>query len=686
MKQAGKPREDGFVLVVALLIVGIVAVMVAGSLVLSITNQRINRNDALTSQVLNVAQGGNAYWKAELVSLYQFMANNFELYEDEINQYEANGGVISCGNYFAIGLDLDRDGTIDIANDPDKPNALPTVAIPIGSSKGNATVKFSVAGSAIRLEGVGELADAKSTVIEEFNISNVDIWNNAVFAESSAAQATIQGSAEIRGAIHLLGTGAAETDVVLDLSGSFGMGNTYRNLKPSLGATSAEMRLSNDDPQDLCATLRVRTGKVQLDGSAQIGYDEDKNPDPWIDNLRGVYTNHGFTMENGGQPEEDVNIFSENGMDAAYDAGDSFDFPRLDEAVPGAGGTTWAEQIMENSLVIDMRGILDLNSQDDRILLPIGQQKKLDNGITYKLSGDCGTTHPMFGVDHKTTIPLIPNTSFDPFIQPGLTLASIFYPQITRALLPVMSIVATHKSGHKDGDTVVAKTASTGSFGLEYGVTEDFDCTKVAVGASNDGSDKVLGEVRWDKDTNTLYVNGAVTLLGGDLEVTGGTGNREIVYKGNGVIFAEEAEIGTTGDFAGGDVILEIDFLPGTGKVPTLNSQGQVANDADLYPSGSSLADNLYPNTSLLGIVARNSFRSQGSQNRFTLAIYAEESVEITKQTLVAGAIVTQEFDAGSQVPTVLYVPNLSERLPDLMPGAGGNGFAVSNVAWSRSY
>ena len=682
MQQVSK-RKNGFVLVVALLIVGIVAIMVAGSLVLSTTNQRINRNDALTSQVLNVAQGGNAYWKAELVSLYQHMSENFELYESAINAYEASGGVISCGNYFAIGLDLDRDGTIDIAN----PGTLPDVTIPIGNESGTTTVNFSVDGSAIRLEAKGEYYDAKATVVEEFNISNVDIWNNAVFAESSAGQATIQGSAEIRGAVHLLGSGLSSTDIALDLSGSFGLGNTYENLKPSLGVDADEMRLSNDSPEDLCATLRVRAGVVQLGSSGTtIGYDEDTNPDPYVDNLRGVYTNDGFVRKNGGDIEEDVDIFSENGMDAAYDAGDNFEFPFLDDPVSGTGDT-WAEQIMENSLVLDMRGITDINSQDDRIQLPIGQQKQLGDGVIYKLSGDCGTTNPMFGVDHTLSNPvLVPNTSFAPFIQPSLTLASLFYPKLTRTLLPALSIIATHKSGHKDGDTGVAVSASTGAFSLEYGKTEDFNCTKTAVGAGANGADKILGEVRWDKDTNTLYINGAVTLLGGDLEVTGGTGNREIVYKGNGVIFAEEAEIGTSGVYAGGDVVLEIDFLPGAGKVPTLNSQGQVASDAALYPSGSSLSDNLYPNTSLLGVVARNTFRSQGSQNRFTLAIYAEESVEITQQTLVAGAIVTQEFDAGSQVPTVLYVPNLSERLPDLMPGAGGNGYAVSNVAWSRSY
>jgi type II secretory pathway pseudopilin PulG len=298
--------QKGFAIVATLLVVAVIGVMVAGSIWLSSLNRQISRNDAVTTQVVNVAQAGNAYWKAELVSLYRYMMENFDKYETKITEFaNTNPNSINCGNYFAVGVDLNRDvnkgeGAFEYTNG----STLPTVSIPVSSHTGTASTKFQVSGSLVKLTTQGKLGSSKATVVDEFNISAADIWNNAVFSDDGSSNGTISGSAEIRGSVHILGDDASAT--VLNLSGSSGVGNTYRDLKSSLGVNN--LRLSNPDPTDLCATLRVRKGNVLMGGSADLGYVESKNPEPFIDNLRGIYMNGTIS----GATES--NVFSQNGM------------------------------------------------------------------------------------------------------------------------------------------------------------------------------------------------------------------------------------------------------------------------------------------------------------------------------------------------------------------------------------
>lgn len=565
-------RSQGFALVLSLLIVAIVGSLVLGSLMLSVVDRRISSNDAATAQAMYAAQAGAAFWKSELVSFYEHLRDpdNFQLYIDAINESD-----VLCGNYLAIGYSSERNGEIDVnVGDWFRP-----ITIPIGSSSsGSARVRFDVDGSAVVLESVGEVNGSRSTVIEEFTISSIGIWNNAVFAQSGAANARIQGRAEIRGGIHLLGEGLSSSSMALDVTGNFGLGNTYRNISPSLGVSG--LRLSQPDPADLCATLRVRNGYIQMDGSANIGYPANTSPTDFIHNMRGIYTNHGIR---GGT--EGTNVFSENGMTARYDAGDYIQFPNLDD---------WRDNLIKNSLVLSA----DPN-KDDRTLLEKISSPNDASEPGYYLSSGCNNS--VFGA-------------------PG---------------------------------------SSEFKVDQKQNASANFSCRKYHVKSVSPLDYDMVVDVSWTRISNHVSelsikgTGGVITFLGADLKLTGGNGsNDRIEYKGNGILFAEHA--GGTG----GNIKMEVDLLPASGET--------------------------YPNTALTHLVARNRIISQGAQKRFTVAMYAEKAVKITQQTLVAGGIVTKEFDAGSQVPTVLYVPNLAERLSRLMPGTDNMPYAVSNVAWRR--
>ncbi len=666
-------QTQGFALVMTLLIVAIVSTLVTGSLLLAITNRQISSNDARSTQALNVAQAGTAYWKAELVSLYRHMIDpeNFDDYQDEVSAYVASGGNISCGNYLAIGADLNRDGMIATAGGDVLPNTeLPPITVPLAEASGEAKAKFKIDGSAVVLESQGNFAGARATVVEAFSLRQLDMWNNAVSAGVSAPSTSISGRATIRGSVHVLGVGLASTATALNISGNLSLGNTYEGLSSSIDQNA--LRLTTPRPTDLCAELRVKNGKVLMDGNSRLGYSESTNVlnekgEEYIDNVRGIYTDNGNGIVGG---TEGGNVHSENGMTAGYDAGDSLGFPELNGLIPdpdnetsGATITRW-QHIFDNALVLstpnsDPNFLSQTLSRDDRISLP-----RLDN------------------TGSLTNIP----TGY--VQQPGATYLSATC--VTTALFGVKS----------DG------TLAT-NFELVYDSTASpsFHCIKYRMkGSTPDPStDEVVTEVIWSGklglpshatsgdvvtfNPNQLYaggMGGGVVFWGGDLTIKGGGGaDPRITYRGDGVLFAEDSNhdgIGTDG----GNINLQINFLPSSTPTDCASLACAYRPKTDTGRLEKTTKANTYPATALVGLVARKSVSSGGSQQRFTAAIYAEKSVAVAQQTVVAGAIVTKSFDAGSNVPTVLYVPNLAQYLSELMPGAGGSSFAVSNVAWNR--
>lgn len=638
--------RQGFALATTMLITAAVGIMIAGSLLLATNTLRISSNDAASAQALAAAQAGSAFWRAELVSLYHHMIENFDDYEDEIDNYLANGGKLSCGNYLAIGVDTDRDGSPDVA----RGSALPARDVPIRIVDGNVlttalvTVTFTTRGSAIVLDARANANGARARVVDEFNINTIDLWNNAVFADTGAANATIEGRAEIRGSVHILGQGLTDADMALDLTGSFGLGNTYRGINSSLASNLPDLRLTTPDPEDLCATLRVKRGYVNMDGSAHIGYAESANAEPYYDQLKGIYANNNIR---GGTL--DSNVFSDNGMNAAYDAGNSYDFPMLDDIRPDTG-TSWRDELRANSLTLATGIHPNFATVDDRQVLPT-------------VAGDGTVTPPLGGGSYTLG-------NGDPYLSPGCTSGPLWdtYADGTDAS-------TTYK---KNGEGAIA----TG-FSLHMNNHPDFECVKYRIsGMSPDPwSDEVITYIKWNESLDEFVIGGTgggIRFTGSDLLLTGpNSSSARIVYRGEGILFAESLD--PTGTPSNGNINLEVDFLPAAGDAVCHDTRGMpaVAN----CPAGRA---NTYPASALLGVVSDAQVYSDGAQKRFTAAIYAEDTVKVAKQTLVAGGIVTRSFDAGSNVPTVLYVPNLAQRLSRLMPGAGGRGYAISNVSFSR--
>ncbi|HCX88908.1 MAG TPA: hypothetical protein DHT43_00010, partial [Deltaproteobacteria bacterium] len=125
-------------------------------------------------------------------------------------------------------------------------------------------------------------------------------------------------NADIRGSVHILGTGLTSTDFAVSMSGGALIGNNYNGMDdalkaliPSIGAT-----------EDLEAKLRVKQGKVGLSGAAKVGEPEATSTNK--DTVNGVYVTDGYGGTAGAS-----NVPSDNGTNNAYDLGDKVTFPSL---------------------------------------------------------------------------------------------------------------------------------------------------------------------------------------------------------------------------------------------------------------------------------------------------------------------------------------------------------------------
>lgn len=250
---------------------------------------------------------------------------------------------------------------------------------------------------------------------------DVSIWNNAIFGGTGAAGQSINGNVDIRGSMHLLGEGEAYSDLngngvrddaevftdtngnkvwdpgepfadanndgvwnsaepyndtngnnvydppltVTDMSSTFGgnafVGNNYSGMPAALRALVPTPPKPMGIEQ-LGAEVRVKHGKVSINGSASIGTSSTVDGGASKGKVDGVYVNDGFTGNSGASA-----VHSDNGTSNAYDLGNlGIKFPLLNgigaETYVDSGGNSWDTQ----KLFLDSRALtIPVNSITD---------------------------------------------------------------------------------------------------------------------------------------------------------------------------------------------------------------------------------------------------------------------------------------------------------------------------------
>ena len=150
-------------------------------------------------------------------------------------------------------------------------------------------------------------------------------------------------------------------------------------------------------------------------------------------------------------------------------------------------------------------------------------------------------------------------------------------------------------------------------------------------------------KIKMDGNGN-LTISGIVYIEGGDLEMKDAPGKNTIIYSGSGIIVVE------------GDAVL---------------SDGEVRIETNILTAGT------FPTSDVLGVITSGKLIFDEAAIDIMGAFYAETKIELKKQTDLAGTIVSNYIDMGSNVPSVYQVPSLIDNLPEGMIDLPNKWFPV---------
>ncbi|MFT5387314.1 MAG: hypothetical protein ACI9E5_000441 [Candidatus Omnitrophota bacterium] len=331
-------NNHGNVLILSYLLVAVLVGLGSAFAILATSELRTADRQLLTAKAFAIAEAGIER------SLYD-MKEDYE--NDLIAPIWADGDI----NGFSIEPGPNVDGYYDVIYEYNL--ATPAVSIPVSFNEGNYMV------SILNMEGieeawvqsVGTVGDVTQTIRLYVKIVDVSPWDNAIFAGAGASGAMVNGNVDVRGSVHILGTGLAPGDNAIDLGGTAEfVGNNYNGLSASLLAKVPALPTTTYNSEvvsTLEAELRVKNGLVGLSGSSTVG-ETDVTGNSVKEVVDAVYVTDGYNGNQGA-----ASVYSDNGTTNAYDLGDSVVFPSLSDTSPDNPARTIQEHFYDNALRLE---------------------------------------------------------------------------------------------------------------------------------------------------------------------------------------------------------------------------------------------------------------------------------------------------------------------------------------------
>ena len=167
--------------------------------------------------------------------------------------------------------------------------------------------------------------------------SNVNVWENAIFAGAGQAGGLINGNVSIHGSVHLLGDSLVNGALALaaiDLTGTSLIHNNYTGIPAGLESRVPPLNqtvFNGETVYTLEAKLRAKAGLVGMSGNSEIGEPNVAGNDV-KETMDGLYVTNGWTgnsVIDDGDRGDPTAAFSDNGWDEKYDLGDKVPFPVL---------------------------------------------------------------------------------------------------------------------------------------------------------------------------------------------------------------------------------------------------------------------------------------------------------------------------------------------------------------------
>lgn len=337
--------EKGIALVTALGLLLVMSVLVLGVFWTTQIELWTTRNDTTSVQAFYAAEAGLQKYKAALFNQYIWQ-------ERSLTGSSPTGNVI-CYSSFANGIDWNRNGRIDQGESFTGGKMTLAQNEPVLDANGNpvgyATVELYPSNNpkTYTLVSYGTSNGAKARVQATFFIETPSPLNLAIFAGSGAANKWLNGGATIRGGLYVQGDPNNPDAYVISSNGNFSLLNWY-DLS-GYGPLAQAVSGANQQANDLCATLRVRWGKVSVGGSTQIGEPTNK--------LKGVYVGRGrsdITGQNVDVCQANKGVCTE--ALGPFDLSDPPPFPTLDGPGGCGGSLSWRDCLRSEASLRVVRG------------------------------------------------------------------------------------------------------------------------------------------------------------------------------------------------------------------------------------------------------------------------------------------------------------------------------------------
>ena len=327
-----KKGQQGFILIAVLLIMVVVSLLVIGTAFTTVIDRSVAANQQGSTDAYYIAKAGADKYKAVAFQTYRYYLDNLDDYQDELQE-----GNSACGNFLRIGLDLNRDGDLEDAGDLTSGRTLGPF------SEGNGTYTITLEpdtfGQYFILTSIGRVGRSRSTVQLVLEARNAGTTGYALFVGDGKPGNGVIGGVNIYGSAYVTGDKAKfedfdSTNDYITSGSSFAIHNFYeKSTLTNLFSANAKAKVEEflhskfHDQRNLCSTLRIETGRVNIGGNVKLG---DTEKTGYKNTISGIHVAEKYATDVTG-----ANVYADlkTGLDI-----EKVDYPALDAATKSALG------------------------------------------------------------------------------------------------------------------------------------------------------------------------------------------------------------------------------------------------------------------------------------------------------------------------------------------------------------
>lgn len=206
-RELAQMNDKGSILILALFVVVLILGLGGALAYLTVNEGKVAEQQRITAVAFHIAEAG----------VENALNDLREDFENDSTPSWADGDI----NGYAIGPDTSNFYTI------------PYTSVTLNGGTYGVELKNVSGEEHVWIRSTGTYKNVTQTLLVYVKMISLSPWGNAIFAGAGAAGAMVNGNADIRGSVHILGSGLTSTDYAVDLGGTAEIvGNNYNGLMP----------------------------------------------------------------------------------------------------------------------------------------------------------------------------------------------------------------------------------------------------------------------------------------------------------------------------------------------------------------------------------------------------------------------------------------------------------------------